>query len=304
MALLRLTGGQRLSGTCLCLGNFDGIHRGHAAIVNACLRKAKESGLTSVVWTFGRHPDRYFPGHGKESILSSEDKALLLEEMGASVLVEEDFARVRDLSPAAFCREILAGELGAAAVVCGFNFRFGKNGEGTPEDLKREMKKAGADVIVVPPVLWRGEPVSSTRIRLALTEGRPEDAREMLGRPYFIRFPVTEGKRLGRTIGFPTINQVYPADYVIPRRGVYAVEAILDGKRYGGVCNVGRRPTVEENGADTAETHLFDFSGDGYGKTATVRFLRFLREEKKFRDLAALKEQIAHDLENAKEVLE
>ena len=157
--------------------------------------------------------------------------------------------------------------------------------------------------LVVPPVLWKGEAVSSTRIRAALKEGRPEDAESMLGRPYFIRFPVTRGNRLGRKIGFPTINQIYPADYVIPRRGVYAVEAVFDGKTYPGVCNVGRRPTVEENGADTAETHLFDFSGDLYGVVATVRFRAFLRPETKFRDAEELKAQIARDIARAKEIL-
>ena len=125
----------------------------------------------------------------------------------------------------------------------------------------------------------------------------------MLGRPYFIRFPVTQGNKLGRRLGFPTINQIYPADYVIPRRGVYAVEAVFDGQSYDGVCNVGRRPTVEENGADTAETHLFDFTGDLYGKIATVRFRAFLRPETKCCDTGALKAQIARDVAAAREEL-
>ena len=303
MKLQRVPGGLRLKNSCVALGNFDGIHRGHRAIVDACRAEAKAAGLTDVVWTFARHPDRYFPGHAGDSILSPDDKADLLEAIGVSVLVEEDFTRVRDLSPAAFCQKVLLEELDAKTVVCGFNFRFGKNGAGGPEDLKRAMEKAGRKVVIVPPVLWEGEPVSSTRIRAALLEGRPEDAQAMLGRPYFIRFPVTRGNRLGRKIGFPTINQVYPADYVIPRRGVYAVEAVFDGQSYDGVCNVGRRPTVEENGADTAETHLFDFTGDLYGKIATVRFRAFLRPERKFCDLDALRTQIARDMEAAKAAL-
>lgn len=303
MTIRRIPGGEKLRNTCLALGNFDGIHQGHKAIVDACLAEAKKEGLTDVVWTFARHPDQYFPGHAGDSILSADDKARLLEDMGVSHLVEEDFPRVRDLSPTAFCREILLAELDARVVVCGFNFRFGKNGAGTPEDLRRELERAGRRVLVAPPVLWEGEPISSTRVRTALQEGRPQDAMAMLGRPYFIRFPVSHGNRLGRQMGFPTINQIYPASYVIPRRGVYAVEVVLDGVSYGGVCNVGRRPTVEENGADTAETHLFNFSGDLYGKEATVRFLSFLRPETKFDGLDALKAQIARDIAAAKVAL-
>lgn len=303
MTIRRVPGGQTLRRCCLALGNFDGVHKGHIAIVDACLAQARQEGLLDVVWTFARHPDRFFPGHAGDSILSPDDKAELLDEMGVSCLVEEDFLRVRDLSPAAFCREILIGELDARVVVCGFNFRFGKGGAGGPEDLKRELEAAGRRVLIVPPVLWQGEPVSSTRIRRALTEGKPQDAEAMLGRPYFIRFPVTQGNKLGRKMGFPTINQIYPADYVIPRRGVYAVEAVFDGMVYGGVCNVGRRPTVEENGADTAETHLFDFTGDLYGKIATVRFRAFLRPETKFSDISALKAQIARDADDARDAL-
>ncbi|MBP5289124.1 MAG: riboflavin biosynthesis protein RibF [Clostridia bacterium] len=303
MAIRRVPGGQKLKNTCLCLGNFDGIHRGHQAILDACLSEAARNELTDVAWTFARHPEKFFPGHAGDSILSPEDKAELLEERGVSTLVEEDFTRVRDLSPAAFCRDVLLGELDAKEVICGFNFRFGKNGAGTPEDLRREMEAAGAQVLIVPPVLWKNEPISSTRVRAALKDGRPEDAEAMLGRPYFIRFPVAGGNRLGRKMGFPTINQIYPADYVIPRRGVYAVQAVIEGKCYDGVCNVGRRPTVEENGVDTAETHLFDFSGNLYGLVATVRFCAFLRPETRFENMDALRDQIGRDTRRAKEIL-
>ena len=299
-----LPGGSRLSETCLCLGNFDGLHLGHRAIVETCLRQASEGGFQSVVWTFARHPDTFFSGHAGDSILSPADKAAILDESGVSILLEEDFQRVRDLSPEAFCREILLKELDARAVVCGFNFRFGKNGAGTAADLEKNLAPAGVRVTVVPPVERGGAPVSSTRIRRALTEGRPEEAAEMLGRPYFIRFPVTVGRRLGRRLGFPTVNQVYPASYVLPRFGVYAVEVETPDGPFDGVCNVGRRPTVEENGAVTAETHLFGFSGDLYGKDVKVSFRAFLRPEKKFAGLEALQEQIEKDKRAAAEALD
>ena len=166
--------------------------------------------------------------------------------------------------------------------------------------MKSYLGAKGISVITEEPVCLNGLPVSSTRVRTLLAEGETEEVKVLLGRPYSIRFPVLHGKRLGRTIGFPTLNQVFPEEYVTPKKGVYAVRVTFDGKEYFGVCNVGSRPTVDDDDRVIAETHLLDFSGELYGKEVRVEFHRFLRAEKKFSSLEELKLQIGKDRETAR----
>ncbi len=289
------------SGTCVALGNFDGIHLGHQAILLACVREAKERGIASVVWSFRRHPEHIMKGSDASgNIISLKDKEKILSEMGIERLVLEDFEAVRNFSPEEFCDKVLLGRLSAKSVFCGFNFRFGKNGRGDAAFLRSYLTERGVSVYTADPVLFDGETVSSTRIRALLAGGDVQTAATLLGRPYSISFPVLHGKRLGSRIGFPTINQEFPKEYVTPKKGVYAVRVILDGAVYGGVCNVGSRPTVDCDDRILAETHLLDFSGDLYGKIIRVEFARFLREEKKFSSLEELKEQIGKDREIAR----
>lgn len=287
-------------GTCVALGNFDGIHLGHRAIIENCILSAKQAGLVSLVWSFRRHPEHIMKGSfSSGSILSLADKVATLKKIGIDQIVLEDFERVRDLSPEDFCEQILLGELYARKVFCGFNFRFGKNGGGDASFLRKYLAKKGVEVVIADPVCRGGETISSTRIRGLLTRGEMEEAALLLNRPYSIAFPVLHGKHLGTTIGFPTLNQAFPGEYVIPRKGVYAVRVSFDGLVYFGVCNVGSRPTVDRDEKIIAETHLFDFSGDLYGKTVRVEFFHFLRPEKQFSSLEELKKQIAQDRENA-----
>jgi riboflavin kinase/FMN adenylyltransferase len=234
------------------------------------------------------------------NILSPEDKRRFSRELGIDQVILEDFERVRDYSPEEFCRKILLETLSAKHVFCGFNFRFGKNGAGDAIFLKEYLEPLGVKVYTQPPVMMDGEPVSSTRIREHLAAGRIEEANRLLGRPYSIRFPVLHGKHLGTRIGFPTVNQAFPEEYVVPKKGVYAVRLFFDGAYYQGVCNVGCRPTVDREGCILAETHLFDFSGDLYGKTVSVEFFAFLREETRFSSLEKLTEQISKDRETAR----
>ncbi len=291
---------ERDPGTCVALGNFDGIHLGHRVIIENCVRCAKEEGLVSLVWSFHRHPEHIMKGNfASGSILSLADKIATLKEIGIDQIVLEDFERVRNFSPEEFCEQILLDQLYARKVFCGFNFRFGKNGSGDAAFLKEYMKKKGVEVVVADPVCLEGDTVSSTRIRTLLTRGEMEMAAHLLDRPYFIAFPVLRGKHLGTKIGFPTLNQVFPGEYVIPRKGVYAVRVLFDGNIHFGVCNVGSRPTVDQDEKIIAETHLFDFSEDLYGKTVRVEFFHFLRPEKQFSSLEELKKQIAQDRENA-----
>ncbi len=288
-------------GTCVALGNFDGIHLGHRAIIEACARTAKEEGLLSLVWSFRRHPEHILKGSfSSGNIISLSDKEEIMTSLGINHIIWEDFESVRSLSPEEFCQTILLKKLYAKKVFCGFNFSFGKGGVGTASFLKEYLAPLGVEVIVLDPVTEGGEPISSTRIRALLSDGKIEETAALLGRPYSIRFPVLHGKHLGTKIGFPTLNQSFPKEYVVPKKGVYAVRMILEGKAYPGVCNIGNRPTVDQNGETLAETHLFDFSGDLYGKKVKVEFFSFLRPEKKFSSLEELKKQITIDREKAR----
>ncbi len=287
-------------GTCVSLGNFDGIHIGHRRIIDSCVARAKETGRLSLVWSFRRHPEHIMKGNfSSGNIMSLPDKDEILRQMGVSLLVLEDFERVRGFSPQEFCDRILLGELCATAVFCGFNFRFGKNGEGSAAFLKEYLEPKGVEVHVTEPVCVDGEPVSSTRIRAALQNGDIALAEKLLGRPYAIRFPVLHGKKLATRLGFPTMNQVFPEEYVTLKNGVWAVRVFFDGQAFDGVCNVGCRPTVEKDGRIVAETHLFDFCGDLYGRLVTVRFDAFLRPEQKFSSVEELQIQIEKDRNRA-----
>ncbi len=287
-------------GTCVALGNFDGIHLGHRRIIEKCALIAKEEGLLSLVWSFRRHPEHILKGNFTVgNVISPQDKREILRELGIDQVLLEDFERVRDYSPQEFCKKILLDTLSAKHVFCGFNFRFGKGGAGDAAFLEEYLKPFGVKVYVEAPVLMEGEAISSTRIRAHLKNGEMKEANALLGRPYSIRFPVLHGKHLGTRIGFPTINQAFPEEYVVPKKGVYAVRMYFDGKFYNGVCNVGSRPTVDQDDVILAETHLFDFSSDLYGKNVRVEFFAFLRPETKFSSLEELTRQITRDRENA-----
>lgn len=293
--------GTEQTGTCIALGNFDGIHVGHRKIVENCVQKAREEGLISLVWSFRRHPEHILKGNfSSGNIISAKDKEAILKQVGIDHLILEDFERVRDFSPEEFCDRILIRQLSARYVFCGFNFRFGKNGGGDAAFLKAYLEKKGISVFIEDPVSLEGDTVSSTRIRVLLAKGDMEQVETLLGRPYSIRFPVLHGKHLGARIGFPTLNQVFPEEYVTPKKGVYAVRVTFDGKEFFGVCNVGSRPTVDSDDRIIAETHLLDFSGELYGKEVRVEFHRFLRAETKFSSLEELKEQIGKDRETAR----
>ena len=288
--------------SAVALGNFDGVHLGHRKILGATAERAEKEDLAFAVWSFSRHPAEEA---GRPCLLTlPEEKERLLAEAGVGILVKEDFSAVRDLSPREFCEKILVGAMRAKTVVCGFNFRFGKGAAGDADALSRLLAPFGVETVVVDEVRdENGEKISSSAVRAALEEGRPEKAARLLGRPYSAALPVSHGKALGRRLGFPTINQLWPEKLVSLRRGVYAVTAQWDGETRGGVCNFGVRPSVESGGETAAETYLFDFSGDLYGKTVRIAYRAFLREEKTFSSPDELKEAISRDLSRAKEIL-
>ncbi len=281
----------------VALGNFDGVHEGHAALIREAVAYAKAHGIKSAVWTFANGAATLPNKPDTQCITGVRDKLALIASLGVDLAFLEDFDTVRGLSPERFVNEQLIEKCGAVCAVCGFNFRFGAGASGNSETLRALMSPR--DCIVVPPVYIGGRLVSSTAIRALIESGDTEGAAGMLGHPFFINTPVVHGKHLGRTIGIPTINQNFPAGYVIPRNGIYACEVGIGGKRFPGVANVGIRPTIENDTHQmNCETHIIGYSGELYGKDVKVSFFRYLRDEMKFADVDELGAQIRRDIEN------
>ncbi len=277
----------------VALGLFDGLHTGHRAVIATAL----QGDGVCAVYTFD--PITVTTKPGAKQLMEREELHTRLEKLGVQEVFTADFTAVKDMSPAAFVEEILAGLLQAKQVVCGFNYRFGAQGAGDTDALKALCAAHGITVTVVPPTAINGETVSSTAIRTALADGDMAKARRMLSNAYALRLPVTEGQHLGRRLGMPTINQLLPTQRMAPRFGVYASAVEIGDQVYHGVTNIGLRPTV---GADTplAETWIDGFEGDVYGQTVNVYPVKFLRPEQTFSTLEALREQVIADAKAAK----
>jgi riboflavin kinase/FMN adenylyltransferase len=299
------TGDER--GAAVAVGNFDGVHLGHQAVLAEARRHADAAGCRLAVLTFEPHPRTVFqPGAPPFRLTPFRAKARALEELGIDLLFTLHFdAEFAKKSAEEFVAEALVAGLGASQIVVGYDFVFGNKRRGTPDLLKTEGAKHGFAVHVIEPIAAAGGiAYSSTQIRELLVAGNPRGAAALLGRPWEIEGRVETGDKLGRTIGFPTAN-IALADYLRPAPGVYAVRAAIDAptpRWFDGAANLGFRPTV--GGTDLRlEAHLFDFDGDLYGKHLRVRFIERLRPEQRFAGLDALKVQIAADCARAREIL-
>ncbi|MGN0588878.1 MAG: bifunctional riboflavin kinase/FAD synthetase [Ruminiclostridium sp.] len=279
--------------TAVALGFFDGLHLGHIEVIKRALLKG---GLKSVVFTFnGKTPLPKFTKRRSKIIITHESKTAILEKMGIDYIYAPDFKDVKDLTPEEFVSEIIEKRLNAGYVVCGYDFRFGKGGEGDAEMLCRLCAERGIECETVPAVSCDGEIVSSTLIRELIEKGEMEKANSFLGYEFSYKLPVEEGKKLGRTIGFPTINQAVPHYMVCPKYGVYGSWTEIDGKIYRSVTNVGVRPTVEKTERAVAETYIIGYNGDLYGRKIRIFFRFFIRPEQDFGSIGRLKEQLARD---------
>ena len=287
-------------GTSVALGYFDGIHIGHKTVLNKALEKAKEKDLVPVVMLFDIHPRKLLSGTVPPMLTSEEKKRELLTAMGFEIF-DFDFREGMNYEPDEFIDKILVDTLGAQVVSCGFDYHYGKGGKGNAETMRESLREKNIEFYSVEPVLLGDEIVSSTAIRKFITEGEIEKANAMLGEYFSYNFPVNKGDGLGRTWGFPTINQSFPDDFIVPKYGVYVSESVVDGESYLSVTNIGIRPTVD--GSDgRSETCILDFSGDLYGKKVQVKLIKFLRKEEKFPSVDDLRQAIGNDIENARKV--
>ena len=287
----------------MALGNFDGVHLGHAQLLRAA--HAARPKVPLAVLTFEPHPREVFrPDDPPFRLTLSAERADLLAALGVTLLYELPFDHEFSLMPAeTFVTEVLHQGLGARHLVCGPDFAFGHRRGGDTEFLTTRAEALGMGLTLVPLVGDAQGPLSSTRIRRELQDGYPERATAELGRPWTIRGEVAHGDKRGRTIGFPTAN-IALGRHLEPARGVYAVTVRLpDGSVHRGVANIGRRPTVNEGPESRLEVNIFDFDGDIYGAELTVALHAYIREERKFPGLDALKAQIAADAAEARRLL-
>ncbi len=288
----------------LAIGVFDGVHRGHQAVISTAARDAQAAGGAAVVVTFDPHPAKILrPQESPRLLTATQHKISLIRALGVSHLLVLKFDReFAATSPEDFVRQLVAAARPLREICVGQEWSFGKNRAGNLALLKKLGAELDFNVVGVEPVTEGGTIVSSTAIRRAVETGDFATATKMLGREYTILGTVESGKQLGRSIGFPTANLSAHSEQ-FPPNGVYAAEAQLDGKPLRGVINLGVRPTVEGGSpARVLELHLFDFDRDIYGSDVEVRFLRFLRPEQKFENLAALRAQIARDVATARSV--
>ncbi len=303
---------QPLTRPVLTVGNFDGVHRGHRAIVDTVVQRARALAGTSIVYTFDPHPRRILRPEDAPSLLTTLDQKIeLLEQAGVDVLIVEPFSfEFAKMSAEDFIRQSIHARIAPLEVYVGYDFHFGRDREGSMRMLTEMGPLLGFSVTIIPEVTMEQGDVNSTRIRELLAEGRMETANAMLGRPYTVRGAVTRGDARGRELGFPTAN-LDPENDILPAHGVYAgrVRFLDEGepareKVWPAVANVGTRPTFHDGGRVLAEAHLIDFDGDLYGRRIELAFVHRLRPERRFDGVDALRAQIRADVLEARRRLE
>jgi len=284
---------DHLAGSALAIGNFDGVHRGHLAVIEAAEALAK--GRPALALTFEPHPRSLFrPGEPLFRLTPPAMKARLLERAGLAGLITLTFDRAFAATSAeAFLEDLLVGRLRAHAIAVGYDFHFGKERRGTPEFLVQHGSALGLDIAVVAPMRESGQAISSSAVRSALARGDIETANRLLGHEWSVLGPVIHGEKRGRTLGYPTANMALDPTCEL-KHGIYAVRVLTNGTTHAGVASFGRRPTFD-NGAPLLETFLFDFDEDLYGRNIEVAFVGYIRGEEKFSSIEALVARMDED---------
>lgn len=287
--------------TVVSLGIFDGIHRGHQAVINTACRY-KNQGLDFVLFTFKTDTVTTKGKDGRiEMLLSDDIKKEHFEKMGVDYIYSPLFYEMKNMTAQDFVEQILYKKLNAAVVVCGEDYRFGKGALGNAQKLELLCKRYQIKTVIVEQAEYDGKKISSTEIRECIRQGKIKKANEMLGYNYYYKLPVLHGNEIGRKLDFPTINQEISKGHIMPRFGVYITRTKIDKKWWHSVSNIGIKPTVEIKTVPLIETNILGFKGDIYGKIVKVELLEFLRPERKFESLDELKSQVHSDINKTKE---
>ena len=273
----------------VALGKFQGVHKGHMLLIDKVVELSRQEGIPGVVFSIDFHNDL--------NIYADDKRYELFSELGVDIVVSCDFSpEFAALEPETFISDILFTRLHAKYIIVGEDFRFGRNRSGGVNELVKYEEKYDYSTIVYDKLCCNGTEISSSYIRKLIADSDFEQLKEFMGRDYSICGVVCEGKKLGRTIGFPTINIKYDGRQVLPGHGVYETRVVIDDREYRGITNIGNNPTVDESGRVFIETHILDFNENIYGKYVTIVFKRFIRPEKKFKDVDELKLQIKKDI--------
>ncbi len=274
-------------GCVVAVGSFDGVHLGHQKMLSALKNEAERKKLPTAVFTF----DCFDNPKSTKLLALPQKKRELLRENGVDIMLSAPFSALKSMEAEGFVNDILVGIMGAKNVVCGYDFRFGSQRKGDFELINR----LGLETIIPSVFIDEESPVSSTLVRALVSSGQIKRANKLLGRAFSFEGEIIHGAKLGRRLGFPTANQLYPENLAELPFGVYVVECKLDNERFFGVANVGIKPTVSSENIPLCETYIFDYSGDCYGKNMEIGFLEFIRTEMRFSSVDGLKKQIEND---------
>lgn len=281
----------------IAIGKFDGVHKGHRALIDQVLSLGKQYNLKTVIFTFVPSPADFFGLTDGYSIMSEQEKIFVLEDMGIDYLVEFPFnTETAGMEPVVFIEDMLCKQLKAKYIVSGSDVSFGKGGKGNYELLQELSDKNGYKTIKIDKIKINGDEISSTLIRKLITKSNIENANTMLGQPFMAKGQVITGNKIGRTIGFPTINVMPDSKKVLPKNGVYYSQVLVDGVLYNSISNIGVKPTIADDNDVLIETYIYDFNADIYGKDVIVYLLEFKRAEQKFSGLAQLTEVLNRDI--------
>ena len=288
----------------IALGFFDGVHRGHGALLRTVANTARKLNATAAAFTFDRHPASVITGHDVPMLSGMEDRVWLMRRYyGIDEVIVASFDAMQKMDWQDFIVEYLVGELGCVHVVAGHDFHFGYMGKGNPDRLKAKCAELGVGCDIIGKIEQDGITISSTYIRNLIAQGEMDRANEFLGHPHVLTDKVSHGRKIGSsTLGFPTVNLHIPYPLIVPAYGVYATRVWFDGSYHQAVTNVGVRPTVRDNdGKVTVEGFILDFNGDLYGKTVRMEFFHRLRGEEKFPSMQALADEIRRNAEQTRE---
>lgn len=287
--------------TAVAIGKFDGIHQGHRMLLSQIL-KAKEDGLQSAVFTFDPPPGVFFSGKPQAELTTKEEKRRVFDRMGIDLLIEFPMnAETAAMPPETFVREVLHDRLQTRFIAAGTDLSYGDRGKGDWHLLQAMSEQMGYQVQVIDKIMYNGREISSTFVREEVQKGNMELAERLLGAPYCVAGNVMHGKRLGRTLGMPTVNLFPPRDKLLPPNGVYLSRLSAGNRQLNGITNIGCRPTVSNSGQMSVETNLYDFNEEIYGEYVEVSLYSFCRPEMKFSSVEELKQNMARDIEAGRE---